>query len=341
MTAEQLKVALIGAGRIGRLHARHLTTRIPRVRLLAVADACLEAAESCAREYGIARYCPDYREVLADPQVEAVLVCSPTSTHARLIEEAAHAGKHVFCEKPLALDLQAIDQALAAVERAGVKLQIGFNRRFDANFRRVRQAVEQGEIGLPLMLHITSRDPAPPPVDYLRVSGGLFLDMTIHDFDMARFLLASEVEEVFALAHSLNEPEIAMVGDVAHAAVTLRFVNGTIATISNSRRASYGYDQRVELLGSEGSIAVDNVYPNTALISDRHGVRRDLPLPFFMERYGESFAAELQAFVEAVLDNRPVPVSGHDGRISVAIALAAQRSLLEHRPVPLREVAWM
>ncbi|MBX5455767.1 MAG: inositol 2-dehydrogenase [Thermogemmatispora sp.] len=339
MTGKQLTVGLIGAGRIGRLHAHHLTTRLPRARLLAVADACAEAAESCARECCIPRFCSDYREILADPQIEAVLICSPTSTHAQLIEEAARSGKHIFCEKPLALDLETIDRALATVEQAGVKLQTGFNRRFDVHFRRVRQAVEQGEIGLPLMLHITSRDPAPPPAAYLRVSGGLFLDMTIHDFDMARFLLASEVEEVFALAHDLNEPDIALAGDVAHAAVMLRFANEAIATISNSRRASYGYDQRVELFGSEGSIAVDNAYPNTAVISDRHGVRRDLPLHFFMERYAESFAAELQAFVEAVLDDRPVPVSGHDGRAPVAIALAAQRSLREHRPVSLHEVA--
>nr|BBH95975.1 inositol 2-dehydrogenase [Thermogemmatispora argillosa] len=339
MTAEKLTVGLIGAGRIGRLHAHHLTTRIPRAHLLVVADASMEAAESCASEYGIPHFCSDYRELLADPRIEAVLICSPTNTHAQLIEEAAQARKHIFCEKPLALDLATIDRALAVVAQAGVKLQTGFNRRFDANFRRVRQAVEQGEIGLPLMLHITSRDPAPPSAAYLRVSGGLFLDMTIHDFDMARFLLGSEVEEVFALAHSLNEPEIALAGDVAHAAVMLRFTSGAIATISNSRRASYGYDQRVELFGSDGCIAIDNAYPNTAVISDHRSVRRDLPLHFFMERYAESFATELQAFVEAVLDDRPVPVSGYDGRVPVAIALAAQLSLLEHRPVSLREVA--
>lgn len=338
MTVKQLTVGLIGAGRIGRLHAHHLMRRLSHVRLLAVADACAEAAESCARECGIPRFCSNYQEILADPQIKAVLICSPTATHAQLIQEAARSGKHIFCEKPLALDLETIDRALAAVEQAGVKLQTGFNRRFDANFRRVRWAVEQGEIGAPLMLHITSRDPAPPSAAYLRISGGLFLDMTIHDFDMARFLLGSEVEEVFALAHSLGEPEITLAGDVAHAAVMLRFANGAIATISNSRRARYGYDQRIELFGSEGSIAIDNVYPNTAVISDRHGVRRDLPAHFFMERYAESFAAELQAFVDAVLDDRPVPVSGYDGRVPVAIALAAQRSLEEHRPVFLREI---
>jgi len=266
------------------------------------------------------------------------VICSPTGTHAEIIEEAAHVGKHIFCEKPIALDLSTIDRALDAVKRAGVELQIGFNRRFDANFRRVRQAVEEGEVGQPLLIHIISRDPAPPSIEYIRVSGGIFLDMTIHDFDMARFLIGNEVEEVFAQASAISDPDIAAVSDADNAVVMLRFVNGVIGTISNSRHAVYGYDQRVELFGSAGAVSSENNYPNNAIISNASSVRRDLPLHFFVERYSESFVAELVAFVNAVLHDEPVPVTGNDGRIPVVMALAAHKSLAEHRPVRLSEI---
>jgi len=328
-------MGLIGAGRIGRLHAEHLTSRIPSADLVMVADPFEEAARSCAERYGIPSYGRDYRAVLDHPDIQAVVICSSTDTHARIIEEAAQAGKHIFCEKPIALDLPSIDQALDAVKRSGVKLQIGFNRRFDTNYRRVHQAVEQGEIGRPLVLYIVSRDPEPPPIEYIRVSGGIFLDMAIHDFDMARYLVGSEVEEVFAQANSISDPIIAEAGDVENALVMLRFANGVIGTISNSRHAVYGYDQRVELLGSAGAISTENNYPNTAIISDAHSVRRDLPLHFFVERYTESFIIEMMAFVDAVLGDEPVPVDGNDGRVPVVIALAAHTSLVEHRPVRL------
>lgn len=335
MLAQRLKMGLIGAGRIGRLHAEHLTRRIPSAELVMVADPFEEAARECAERYAIPLYRQDYRAVLDHPDIKAVVICSSTDTHARIIEEAALVGKHIFCEKPIALDLPSIDRALDAVERAGVKLQIGFNRRFDTNFRRVRQAVEQGEIGQPLVLHIVSRDPAPPPVEYMRVSGGIFLDMTIHDFDMARYLVGSEVQEVFAQANALGEPTIAGLGDASNAVVLLRFTNGVLGTISNSRHAIYGYDQRVELLGSAGAISIDNNYPNAAILSDAHSVRRDPPLYFFVERYTESFVVEMTAFIDAVLRDEPVPVTGYDGRVPVAIALAAHTSLVENRPVLL------
>src|SRR3989440_12980003 len=335
MPAHSLKLGLIGAGRIGSLHAEHLTSRIPAADLIMVADAFEEAARQCAERYAIPFATQDYRDVLARPDIQAVVICSSTNTHAQIIEEAAWAGKHIFCEKPIALDLPSIDQALDAVERAGVKLQIGFNRRFDANYRRVRQAVEKGEIGQPLVIHIVSRDPAPPPVEYIRASGGIFLDMTIHDFDMTRFLIGSEVEEIFVLASAMSNPVIAAAGASDNTVVMLQFTNGVIGTISNSRHAVYGYDQRVELLGSAGAISTGNNYPNTAIISDAHNVRRDLPLHFFVERYTESFIVEMAAFVDAVLRDEPVPVSGSDGRALVAIALAAHTSLVEHRPVRL------
>ncbi|HEX6482511.1 MAG TPA: inositol 2-dehydrogenase [Ktedonobacteraceae bacterium] len=335
MPVQTLKMGLIGAGRIGRLHAEHLTSRIPSADLLMVADPFEGAARSCAERYAIPSYGRNYQAVLDHPDIQAVVICSSTNTHAQIIEEAAQAGKHIFCEKPIALDLSSIDQALDAVKRSGVKLQIGFNRRFDTNFRRVRHAVEQGEIGQPLILHIVSRDPEPPPIQYIRVSGGIFLDMAIHDFDMARYLIGSEVEEVFAQANAISDPIIAEAGDVENAVVMLRFVNGVIGTISNSRHAVYGYDQRVELLGSAGAISTENNYPNTAIISDSRSVRRDLPLHFFVERYTESFIIEMMAFVDSVLRDEPVLVNGNDGRVPVAIALAAHTSLVEHRSVRL------
>jgi myo-inositol 2-dehydrogenase / D-chiro-inositol 1-dehydrogenase len=338
MPANSLKIGLIGAGRIGRLHAEHLTSRIPSADLIMVADVFEEAARQCAELYAIPLSTPDYREVLAYPDIQAVVICSSTDTHAQIIEEAAQAGKHIFCEKPVALDLPSIDRALDAVERAGVKLQIGFNRRFDANYRRVRQAVEQGEIGRPHVLHIVSRDPDPPPIEYILVSGGIFLDMTIHDFDITRFLTGSEVEEIFVLAAVMDDPAIGAAGDVDTAVVMLKFTNGVIGTISNSRHAAYGYDQRVELLGSAGAISTANNYPNTAIISDERSVRRDLPLRFFVERYTESFVSEMAAFVDSVLNDTPVPVTGLDGRVPVVMALAAHKSFAEHRPVFLSEI---
>jgi myo-inositol 2-dehydrogenase/D-chiro-inositol 1-dehydrogenase len=219
-----------------------------------------------------------------------------------------------------------------------VQLQIGFNRRFDANFARVRSAVASGEIGTPSLMHIISRDPGPPPLSYVRASGGIFLDMSIHDFDMARFLIGDEVEEIYTAAGVRVDPEIGKAGDLDTALIVLRFRNGVIGTIDNSRRAAYGYDQRVEILGSEGKIETGNCYPNQAEISDGKSVHRDLPLNFFMERYTESFAMELQSFTRAVLEKRPTAVSGIDGRIPVAMALAARRSYDEHRPVRLEEV---
>jgi len=306
--------------------------------VLVVADPFEEAARQCAGSYAIASHTQDYRVVLERPDIEAVVICSSTDTHAQIIEEAAQAGKHIFCEKPIALDLPSIDKALEAVKRAGVKLQIGFNRRFDANFNRVHQAIERGEIGRPCQFDIISRDPTPPPIEYIRLSGGIFLDMTIHDFDMTRFLLGSEVEEVFTFGEVMSDAQIGEAGDVDTAIVSLRLTNGVIGTISNSRQAVYGYDQRVEILGSAGAIRVGNNYPNTVIISDSDSVRRDLPQHFFLERYSESFVAEMSAFVHAICHDKPVPVTGHDGRAPVVIALAAQKSLDEHRPVRLSEI---
>ncbi|GAC1431042.1 MAG: inositol 2-dehydrogenase [Ktedonobacteraceae bacterium] len=339
MPTQSLKIGLIGAGRMGHVHAAHLTAGIPSAELVTVADVFEENARQCAKRYSIPSTTQDYHALLNSRDIEAVVICSSTDTHARIIEEAAQAGKHIFCEKPIALDLSSIDRALAAVAHANVKLQLGFNRRFDASYRRVHQAVEQGEIGRLQQLHIISRDPAPPPIAYIPGSGGLFLDMTIHDFDMARFLSGSEVDEVFVMAGVTVDPAIEKMGDVDTATILLHFSNGVIGTIENCRRAAYGYDQRVEVLGSAGAVRTENQYPNTAIISDSHGIRRDLPLHFYIERYTQSYVTEMEAFVDSVLHDTPVPVTGNDGRMALVLGLAAKKSLAEHRPVRISEIA--
>ncbi len=332
-----IHIGIIGAGRIGKVHAENLATRVANARVLAIADPAAAEAQQTASRLGIPFALTDYQDILANPDIQAVVICSSTDTHARLITEAARAGKHIFCEKPIAFDLHTIDGALEAVAQAGVKLQIGFNRRFDPNYARVRQAVLAGEIGEPHLLHIISRDPAPPPPAYVSVSGGMFLDMTIHDFDMARFLIGSEVTEVYTMAANRIDPAIGAAGDVDTAVVMLRFANGVIGTIDNSRRAVYGYDQRVEILGSQGAIQTENQYPNAAIISTGDAIRRDLPLHFFIERYADSFVAEMKAFVTAIVQDQPTPVTGQDGRAPVVMALAARRSFDQNRPVRLDE----
>ncbi len=334
-----LNIGIIGAGRIGTVHADSLTRQVPQAQVMVIADVNAQAAEAAAERLGIAQASGDYRAVLDNAAIDAVVICSSTDTHAQFITEAAQAGKHIFCEKPIDFDLDRIDGALEAVDKAGVLFQVGFNRRFDPNHLRVKQTVEQGIIGEPHLLHIISRDPAPPPISYVRVSGGLFFDMTIHDFDMARYAVGAEVEEIYAAAGNLVDPAIGAAGDVDTAMITLKFANGVLGVIDNSRQAVYGYDQRVEVFGSKGAVSTGNWYPNAVTISDAQSVRQaDLPLNFFMERYQASYVAEMNAFVEAVLQAQPSPAAGIEGRIAVVMAMAAQRSLEENRPVRLDEI---
>lgn len=339
MKEQRLNVGIIGAGRIGKVHAETLAFRVPDAAPVAIADINPGLAETVAKQYGISRVAVDPATILSDSNIDAVLICSPTDTHADLVIRAALAGKHIFCEKPIDHNLAKIDLALAAVENASVKFQVGFNRRFDANFVRVRKSVTSGEIGTPHLMHIISRDPSPPPISYIKVSGGIFLDMSIHDFDMARFLIGDEVESVYTAAAVRVDPEIGKAGDLDTALIVLQFKGGAIATIDNSRKAVYGYDQRVEILGSVGGIATGNCFPNQAIISTATEIRRDLPLNFFMERYMDSFVSEMQAFVDAVLHDKPTQVNGMDGRVAVLIALAARKSYNERRPVRLEEMA--
>jgi len=333
-----LKFALIGAGRIGKVHAQAIMSSVSDVTITAVADTHIASAAAIAQTYDIGFYTDNHLDAIHADGVNAILIASSTDTHAPFIMDAARAGKHIFCEKPIATDLSIIDEALACVEDAGVQLQIGFNRRFDPTFARIKQTIDTGEIGTPHLLHIISRDPSPPPIEYVRASGGLFFDMAIHDFDMARFLFG-EVEEVYAQGAVLVDPAIGEAGDIDTAITTLKFANGAIGTIDNSRQAVYGYDQRVEAFGSAGCATNQNLYPDAVTISDANRVQRaSLPLNFFLERYMDSYRIELTAFVDAITNDRPVPVTGTDGRVPVVMAMAANKSLAEHRPVQLTEI---
>ncbi len=338
---QKINVGLIGAGRIGRVHAEHLAYRVPGANLVAVADVFVEAAKKVAADFQIPDVYQDHRRIMEDETIEAIIICSSTDTHSQMIEEAAAAGKHIFCEKPIDHDLNKIDHVLASVKESGVKLQIGFNRRFDPSFRRVREIVASGEIGVPHILRITSRDPGPPPIEYIKVSGGIFLDMTIHDFDMARFLIGEEVVEIYAVGGVMVDPQIGEAGDIDTAIITLRFENGVIGTIDNSRKAVYGYDQRVEVFGSEGVVVISNNTPDTAVVSNASGIHASLPLFFFIERYTEAYIAEMKEFIECIQQDTSPSVTGIDGRIPVVMGYAAKKSYQDNRPVRLSEVETM
>jgi len=335
---KKINVGVIGTGRIGKLHLENLSVSIPSAEVLAVADIFLEGAEEMAEKFGVKTVTRDYKEILSDKDVEAVVICSPTDTHAQYTIEAAEAGKHIFCEKPLDLSLDKIREVLDVIEKTGVKLMMGFNRRFDPNYAKVQQMVRDGKIGEPHILTITSRDPSPPPAEYIAVSGGMFLDMTIHDFDMARFVVGSEVSEVYAKTNVLVDQVFKEAGDVDTAVTVLHFENGAIGSIDNSRKAVYGYDQRLEVFGSEGMVKIDNNTHDTHTLFNKEGSQGSLPLDFFMDRYLESYAIEMEAFIDSLINDNDVPVPGMDGLISVAIGLAAKKSARENRPVKLNEI---
>jgi myo-inositol 2-dehydrogenase/D-chiro-inositol 1-dehydrogenase len=324
-----INTGIVGVGRIGKLHADNLL-RIQGVRLKAVADPFLDPEEWTSREIEASR---DPDSLIEDDQIDAVLICSPTPTHAALIEAAARAGKHIFCEKPLDLDPERIQKTLSVVAKTGVRLQVGFNRRFDPTFARLRRAVEMGEVGDLHLVKIVARDPEPPPIEYVESSGGMFLDMTIHDFDMVRFLSGSEVEEVQAFGAVLIDPAIGQAGDVDTAVVVLKLANGTLAVIENSRRSVFGYDQRIEVFGSKCGIEALNETPCQIRLRSSKTVRSENPHYFFLERYKESYVAEIESFMTSIREDTDPPVDGNDGLIPVLIGLAATRSMNENRPV--------
>lgn len=334
---KKVKIAVIGTGRMGSVHVRNIVQQVPGADLAAVCDIRLEVAKAVADEMGIQRVVRDYHELLADPEIEAVLIAASTNAHDYIMKDAAAAGKHIFCEKPLALELDKIDEALDAVEKAGVKLQVGFNRRFDKSFRKVREIVASGEIGRPCILHITSRDPEVPDMEFMRVSGGMFLDMTIHDFDMARFQVG-DVEEVYAMGGVLIEPALNEFGDIDTNVVTLKFANGAVGAIDNSRQAVYGYDQRLEVFCSNGTARTENDTENMTVKGNPDGFHSSRIPHFFMDRYAPCYVEEIRQFIECVREDKPTPINGQDGRAAVVLGYAAWKSFRENRPVKISEI---
>ena len=334
---KKIKIGLTGLGRIGKVHLESLVFRLPEAEVLAVSDPN-PATKEVAESYGVNTFYESYEEVLTHPGIEAVVICSPTSTHLAYIELAAQAGKHIFCEKPLEMTVEKIQHIDDVVKKYGVKLQVGFNRRFDADFAAVKEQVDAGNIGDPHILRITSRDPGPPPISYIKGSGGIFMDMTIHDFDMARFIVGSEVTEVYAKGMVRVDPEIGEAGDVDTAIIQLTFENGTIAAIDNSRKAVYGYDQRMEIFGSKGMSQIKNEYANTQYLYNETGTHGPPSLNFFMERYTQAYFAEMRAFIQAIWQNQDVPCDSHDALMATKIAVAAKKSMLENRPISLSEI---
>ncbi|HZQ07727.1 MAG TPA: inositol 2-dehydrogenase [Anaerolineae bacterium] len=333
-----IHIGLIGTGRIGRLHAANLARHVPGAHLAAVVDVNRASAEQAAREFNVPLVFENIQDLISRPEIDAVVICSSTDTHAPFIIAAARAGKHIFCEKPIALNLPSIDTALQAVAAHGVKLMVGFNRRYHSNFKKIRELIAAGKIGRPYLVRITSHDSKPPPIEYVKVSGGIFLDMTIHDFDMARYLLGDEVTELYATGNVLVDPAIGAAGDVDTAVVVMRYVNGAICTIENSRQAVYGYDQRVEVLGSEGALSSSNEYPDSVTHHARDGVHSSPTYFGFTDLYADTYIAEMTAFVDSIEKNTEPPVTGKDGRVPLVMGLAATRSLREHRPVRLDEI---
>ena len=330
-----LRCGLLGAGRIGQVHARALSS-VPGAELVAVAEPVVEAA----REVVEAHRCEirSVDEIEASDDVDAAIICTPTDTHADLIERFVRAGKAVFCEKPLDLSVARARTCLATVETEGGTLMVGFQRRFDPDFRALKRAIDDGRIGDVEMVTLISRDPEPPPYDYIRRSGGIFRDMTIHDFDVARWLLGEEVETVHAAASVLVDPRIGELGDFDSANVLLTTGHGRHCTITNSRRATFGYDQRIEVHGSRGSVSAESQHQARIELADGDGYHRPPLLDFFMMRYTAAYAAEIAAFVEAITAGVPTPTTGHDGLMALALAEAATRSAGERRAVWLTEV---
>ncbi|QOV18376.1 inositol 2-dehydrogenase [Blautia liquoris] len=334
-----VNLGIIGTGRIGKVHIKSIRTRVKDAVIKTAADPYMnEETAHFAKSMGVLHTTTDYREILEDPEIDAVLICSSTDTHATISLETIRAKKHVFCEKPVDHKVARIREVEEALKGTGLKYQVGFNRRFDHNFETMQQAVAAGKIGKPEIIKITSRDPEPPDINYVKVSGGIFLDMTIHDFDMVRFLSGCEAAQVYAQGANLVDPAIGEAGDIDTAVITLQMENGSIAVIDNCRKSVYGYDQRAEVFGSEGMVSVDNDHPSTAVLSNCDGIIGEKPLYFFLERYMDAYGKEIETFIDAIEHDKETPLTIRDGLMPVIMGLAAKKSYEEHRPVKLSEL---
>lgn len=333
---KRVRVGVLGMGRQGQIHSKNIAYRIPEADLVCVSDVTMERAEAVGIP-GVNLY-DDYQKLLAEEELDAVVIATSTDTHEEVIRAAADAGLDIFCEKPIATTLPAIDEVLAYVKDKGVKFMVGFNRRFDPTFRGVYELVNSGKVGKPMIVNITSRDPQPPHIEYLKVCGGIFYDTTVHDFDMARYLSGSEIYEVYATGSVLVDERIGELGDLDTTMVTLKFDTGAVGSINNSRRTGYSYDQRVEVFGDKSCAFGNNETPTRVEYTNTEGHHSDVPLYFNIERYPEAFYGEIAAFVQCVGNDTPPPVTGEDGRKAVVLSMAAKKSWKENRPVKVSEI---
>ena len=337
--AKVYTVGVIGAGRIGKIHIENILRNIPDLKLKLVADINInDQMEQWANQIGVPLLTQDVNDIFNDAEIDAVVIASSTDTHVKFIQKAARLKKDVFCEKPIDTDLKLIKETLEIVKEEGIKLMIGFNRRFDKNFKRVRDIVSSGQIGTPQIIKVTARDPALPSIEYIKGSGGMFFDMTIHDWDMVRFQAGSEIEEVYATGAVLVDPKIGKAGDIDTAAIILKLKNGAIGMIDNSRQAVYGYDQRVEVFGSMGCAIAGNEPSNTVRLYTAEKTKEDNIPYFFLERYMESYASELKSFFECLSNNKEPSPNGEDGLVNAIIGTAVQKSYEENRPVKISEI---
>ena len=327
----KIRTLIIGLGRIGKIHLGNLQA-IDEVEIVGICDPTDEA-KVFSNKAGLKFYQKDFTDVAGEIQADAIVICSPTDTHANYVSIAAKKGIDVFCEKPLDLSLEKVKQVLKTVNESKIKLMLGFNRRFDSEFQSVKEKIVNGHIGDIHTIKITSRDPSPPPINYIKSSGGMFLDMTIHDFDMVRYLTDKEIVEVYAKGNALINPEIAKAGDIDTAIINLTFEDGSMAVIDNCRKAVYGYDQRVEVFGSKGMVQSKNKFDKYTLTYSENGVTSALPQHFFLERYADAYKKEMDHFIDCIRNKKNPEVSGYDGLMSLMLGLCAKESLKINKPV--------
>ncbi len=332
----KIKVGVIGAGRMGKIHSENIVRYVPQAKISAIADLYIDKIKEWAEDLGIEKITNNYKEIIDDDSIEVVFICSPTTTHSEIIIASSEVGKHIFCEKPLDQDLYKIKKAINAVEKSGIKFQIGFQRRFDHNIKKIKEFITNGSVGKIYMIKITTYDIGVPPIEYLKTSGGLFLDMTIHDFDVARFLTGEEAEEVYATGGVFIDDALKELNDIDTAATLLKFGKETIVLIDNCRKPPHGGDSRVEVLGSSGFVSTANDTETTASLATEKGVYSENPLPSFIERYKYAFIDEIIDFFGAIIKDKKTSVGTIDGLNSVIIGKAATESLKENKPIRIK-----